>query len=242
MNHGTLSSAADQATALSYPVKIAREFLSVISNLPTTAIEAHGPSMELKIYEIASSVTDAIVNSSANPLVAIERPRDILHQLYRILSSCRGGNEILVEMLRNRIPQVQIVPQLSIEPSVCRAIEDVDDTWMADHGPFSSFTSRLNRLEGSAVYECEGQLQLGEEEFSESRDRDQQAAKQRFQTLPWQLQSADGQVQAPASPRSLYEQPQNFGGGFDMSNSDPWDPLPDGMPDFPTASPVSQLL
>lgn len=32
-------------TSLSHPIQIAQEFLSVISKLPTTAIEAHGPSI-----------------------------------------------------------------------------------------------------------------------------------------------------------------------------------------------------
>jgi hypothetical protein len=34
-----------QVTTRSYPIQIAREFLTVISKLPSTAIEAHGPSI-----------------------------------------------------------------------------------------------------------------------------------------------------------------------------------------------------
>ena len=45
MNHGRLSSTSDQVTSLSHPIQIAKEFLGVISQLPNTAIEAHGPSM-----------------------------------------------------------------------------------------------------------------------------------------------------------------------------------------------------
>jgi hypothetical protein len=45
-NHGLLSSKSNnQLTSLSYPVQIAKEFLDVISQLPASAIEAHGPSM-----------------------------------------------------------------------------------------------------------------------------------------------------------------------------------------------------
>lgn len=43
MNHGR--DVSDQVTSLSHPIQIAKEFLGVISQLPNTAIEAHGPSM-----------------------------------------------------------------------------------------------------------------------------------------------------------------------------------------------------
>ena len=36
---------SNQPTSLSHPIQIAKEFLTVISKLPTTAIEAHGPSI-----------------------------------------------------------------------------------------------------------------------------------------------------------------------------------------------------
>jgi hypothetical protein len=39
------NSNANHATSLSHPIQIAREFLAVISKLPTTAIESHGPSI-----------------------------------------------------------------------------------------------------------------------------------------------------------------------------------------------------
>ena len=39
------NSNADQANSLPHPLQIASEFLAVIRKLPTTAIEAHGPSI-----------------------------------------------------------------------------------------------------------------------------------------------------------------------------------------------------
>lgn len=43
VDHGLLSSiSADQVTSLSYPFQIAKEFLSMISHIPNSAIEAHG--------------------------------------------------------------------------------------------------------------------------------------------------------------------------------------------------------
>jgi len=70
-------------------------------------------AQELKIYEIASSVTDAIARSalaggnSWDSPSSTDRPGDILNQLHRILSSCRGGNKTLVSMLCNKIAEVQ---------------------------------------------------------------------------------------------------------------------------------------
>jgi hypothetical protein len=39
------NSGSDHVTSLSHPIQIAQEFLSVISKLPTAAIESHGPSI-----------------------------------------------------------------------------------------------------------------------------------------------------------------------------------------------------
>lgn len=39
------NSNSDQGTSLSQPIQIANEFLAVIAKLPSTAIEAHGPSI-----------------------------------------------------------------------------------------------------------------------------------------------------------------------------------------------------
>jgi hypothetical protein len=39
------NSGSDHATSLSHPIQIAQEFLTVISKLPTAAIESHGPSI-----------------------------------------------------------------------------------------------------------------------------------------------------------------------------------------------------
>ena len=42
---GYQPSSSNPETSLEYPIQIAKEFLAIISDLPTTAIEAHGPSM-----------------------------------------------------------------------------------------------------------------------------------------------------------------------------------------------------
>jgi hypothetical protein len=109
MSRGPPSS-SNAETSTAYPVQIAKEFLAVVAKLPITAIEAHGPSMEHKLYEIACAVVDSISRSrsdtSSSPWEG-ESPRAVLDQLQRILSSCRGGNTVLVERLQDRISEIE---------------------------------------------------------------------------------------------------------------------------------------
>jgi hypothetical protein len=126
MNHGRLAWPSDPITSLSHPIQIAKEFLGLISQLPSTAIEAHGPSMEFKIYEIASAVTDAVANSADVPWASPDPPVEILDQLCKVLASVRGGNKTLVSMLCRKISQIQGGPQMMSEPSQPR-VEELDD-------------------------------------------------------------------------------------------------------------------
>lgn len=118
----TASSHYQQTTIAAGPYRIVNDFLSHISHYSKTALEAHGPTIELKIYEIASALTDALasnldllrnVNSgSPNPSgpAGVEvniRPVDMLVQLQRLLASSRGGNKPLLTLLCARIAEVE---------------------------------------------------------------------------------------------------------------------------------------
>ncbi|KAK1636489.1 fungal-specific transcription factor [Colletotrichum phormii] len=130
MNHGRAWSSNgnnNTVTSLSHPIQIAKEFLQLISQLPSTAIEAHGPGIEFKIYEIASAVTDAVANNFRLPRTSTDGPRDILLQLQRVLASCRGGNKALLEMLCARIAEVQDGPLLIMNRSPTSRVQEVDD-------------------------------------------------------------------------------------------------------------------
>jgi hypothetical protein len=134
-NHGPVSAVNDdKVTYCSHPFQIAKDFLGVVCRLPQAAMEAHGPSMELKIYEIASSVTEAIASiSRVSSRQSMNRPREILNQLHTILSSCRGGNQQLVSQLRTKISQVQGTQPMLIGPS-SRIIEEAEAVWEAEEG------------------------------------------------------------------------------------------------------------
>lgn len=103
------------------PYRIVNDFLSHISHYSKTALEAHGPTIELKIFEIASALTDALaanldlLRTSAGMQA---RPVDMLIQLQRLLASSRGGNKTLLTLLCARIAKVEGVgsPELSASP------------------------------------------------------------------------------------------------------------------------------
>ncbi|KAF5982324.1 sucrose utilization SUC1 [Fusarium coicis] len=85
------------------PMNIAKDFLSLVSELPKAALESHGPTLEFKTFEIATAVIDAIASD-----VSIQRDQSgpILHQLRDILSSCRGGNRTLLSLLTIRMDAI----------------------------------------------------------------------------------------------------------------------------------------
>ncbi|KAK7422924.1 Voltage-gated potassium channel subunit beta-2 [Neonectria magnoliae] len=97
------------------PVSIAKDFLALVSQLPATALESHGPTLaschihytrsntllicvqEFKTFEIATAVIDAI--ASNHPAAVTDQPGPILRRLRDILSSSRGGNRTLLSLL-----------------------------------------------------------------------------------------------------------------------------------------------
>ncbi|KAF5612918.1 sucrose utilization SUC1 [Fusarium subglutinans] len=85
------------------PIHIAKDFLSLVSELPKAALESHGPTLEFKTFEIATAVIDAIASDHS---IQIDQSGPILHQLRDILSSCRGGNRTLLSLLTIRMDAI----------------------------------------------------------------------------------------------------------------------------------------
>ncbi|KAK2040554.1 fungal-specific transcription factor domain-containing protein [Colletotrichum somersetense] len=165
MNHGRAWSSGsysnnnnNNVTSLSHPIQIAKEFLQLISQLPSTAIEAHGPGIEFKIYEIASAVTDAVANNFRLPRSSTDGPRDILLQLQGVLASCRGGNKALLEMLCARIAEVQHGPLLAMSKTLTPRVQEVDDDQWRNEGAATTndqasvFTATNNMLNSNQTY------------------------------------------------------------------------------------------
>ncbi|KAK4191024.1 major facilitator superfamily domain-containing protein [Podospora australis] len=95
------------ASVIASPIQIAQELLDDISKLPNAALEAHGPGIEFKVFEIASAVADSLNFVNANP-------GDILLRLQRFLATSRGGNINLLGLLSARIAQREPSPSYSI--------------------------------------------------------------------------------------------------------------------------------
>ncbi|KAK4463069.1 hypothetical protein QBC42DRAFT_345890 [Cladorrhinum samala] len=104
------------AAAIAGPVQIAQQLLEDISRLPRTALEAHGPGLEFKIYEIASAVADSLNFSDPHP-------SDILLRLQRFLATSRGGNTNLAALLAARIAQSQLPPEVQ-QPELSYGAEE----------------------------------------------------------------------------------------------------------------------
>ncbi|PWY95257.1 C6 transcription factor [Aspergillus sclerotioniger CBS 115572] len=99
-------------TSPSFPILVAKELLNIVSQLPRAAIEAHGLGMELKLYEIASSLADAVIDLAMLPRAPTwdneSRPSNILARLHSILFTFRGGgNKELAELLYKKMADAQ---------------------------------------------------------------------------------------------------------------------------------------
>ncbi|KAE8370856.1 fungal-specific transcription factor domain-containing protein [Aspergillus caelatus] len=108
------SPSADQSMSRCFPLNVAQELVNIVSQLPRSAVEAHGLGMELKIYEVANSLADAIKDLAVLPLSpewdGESRPNYILSRLHSILSTFRGGgNKKLIDLLYQKMAEVQVV-------------------------------------------------------------------------------------------------------------------------------------
>ncbi|KAK4225998.1 major facilitator superfamily domain-containing protein [Podospora fimiseda] len=102
------------------PVQIAQDLLDEISRLPNTALEAHGPGIEFKIYEIASAVADSLN-------LANSRPSDILVRLQRFLA---GNTNLLGRLAARMEPLSRVVeedPDSPWESLIAAAEQQSDD-------------------------------------------------------------------------------------------------------------------
>ncbi|KAK0745640.1 hypothetical protein B0T18DRAFT_326731 [Schizothecium vesticola] len=114
------------------PIQIAQEFLDFISQLPSAALEAHGPTIEFKVFEIASAVADCLASHLNFPIAspADSRPGLILERLRNILETSRGGNGGLLSLLSARIAQAELSAldlSLAPRPASARYIEDITE-------------------------------------------------------------------------------------------------------------------
>ncbi|KAK3313275.1 hypothetical protein B0H66DRAFT_565746 [Apodospora peruviana] len=140
------------------PLQIAQEFLDFISLLPSAALEAHGPAIEFKVYEIASAVADSVTGrlnttTSSLSMPVNVQPSDILIRLQRILATSRGGNSSLLGRLTTRIAQLKVppsymttglIPGPTEQPTIVEVIEEDDE--VAEYAWSSSLNLNSGQL------------------------------------------------------------------------------------------------
>ncbi|KAF2129317.1 hypothetical protein P153DRAFT_290769 [Dothidotthia symphoricarpi CBS 119687] len=91
--------------SFTFPAQVAQTVLSNLSNLSKQSIEAHGPGMEAKLFDVANSLADVMmIMPSLNHESHFEfGPRDLIHSLSQVLSSFRGGNPAVMSILQEKM-------------------------------------------------------------------------------------------------------------------------------------------
>ncbi|KAL4758322.1 Zn(II)2Cys6 transcription factor [Aspergillus foveolatus] len=106
-----------------FPLMVGRDLVSVVYRLPRVALQAHGLGMQLKLYEIATSLADAVTSTATVPDTSRwdqeSRPSNILTRLHSILSALTGGeNSTLVDILYGKIAQAHYMHSTPILPAL----------------------------------------------------------------------------------------------------------------------------
>ncbi|TPX17548.1 uncharacterized protein E0L32_012141 [Thyridium curvatum] len=96
----------DQGLSVSFPMSVGRDLLSNLTTLSSFALEAHGPGMMSKLFEVANTVADVMI--CAPDLTHVGNmhvgSRDILWALSSVLESLRAtGNPALLTVLREKV-------------------------------------------------------------------------------------------------------------------------------------------
>jgi hypothetical protein len=138
--------------SLSFPAQVAKTALSIVSSLSRESLEAHGPGMvscgllvsplncadvfqELKLFEITNSLADVMicVPSLMDGSNAGLGPRDVIHELCKLLASFRGGNPAVIAILRDKLVSTGLTvshPERLIE---YQELENDDQSGYPDH-------------------------------------------------------------------------------------------------------------
>ncbi|KAL6233620.1 fungal-specific transcription factor domain-containing protein [Aspergillus navahoensis] len=112
-----------------FPLVVGRDLVSVVYRLPRVALQAHGLGMQLKLYEIATSLADAVTSTAHVPDTSRwsqeSRPSSILMRLHSILSALTGGeSSTLVDILYGKIAQAHYMHSTTILPSLSNEIHE----------------------------------------------------------------------------------------------------------------------
>ncbi|KAI3399487.1 hypothetical protein diail_6749 [Diaporthe ilicicola] len=158
---------SERETHRSQPYRIVADFLSHICHCSKTALEAHGPTIELKIFEIASALTEYIYTLTTGSGMARDvantdiRPVEMLIKLQRLLASSRGGNKTLLTLLCARIAEVESVGSAKLVPNPTVETYEAGDDNVSD-ASFEAGLQALRRAPNSAHLDVDTMTRLND--------------------------------------------------------------------------------
>lgn len=122
------ASSTDGIRSVFFPISLAKDLLSNISTMSIDTLEAHGPGMELKLFEVTNSVADIItLNPAQTQHSSLQLgPQDILFHLTDIIGKFRGGNKTLLPLLQSRLSNIGLGS--AILPRITDVTYDSPDT------------------------------------------------------------------------------------------------------------------
>ena len=142
--------------SLMYPVDVAKDTLSFLSHVSLESLVAHGPGMELKIFEIANTLLDVInivPTLSTQSYLARQAPRDIFHALSCFLAEIGSKESSTIVLLQSKIAESDAVLN-----AIPRLVEFDHCTSSRDSGSFPETLSSDIRKDCTVVnlLSCEG--------------------------------------------------------------------------------------
>ncbi|CAD0109430.1 unnamed protein product [Aureobasidium uvarum] len=145
------ANSTDDIRSVFFPISLAKELLTNISAMSIDTLEAHGPGMELKLFEVTNSVADIItLNSVQSHTSTLEfGPQDILIHLTNIIGRFRGGNRTLLPILQSRLSGIGLGS--AVLPRITDVTYDSPDT----NREKSSIESNEAIMAGQSL--CDGQ-------------------------------------------------------------------------------------
>ncbi|KAH0362914.1 hypothetical protein KCU65_g7719, partial [Aureobasidium melanogenum] len=122
------ASSTDDIRSVFFPISLAKDLLSNISTMSIDTLEAHGPGMELKIFEVTNSVADIItLNPTQSQHSSLQLgPQAVLVHLTNIIGRFRGGNKTLLPLLQSRLSSIGL--GCPIPPRITDVTYDSPDT------------------------------------------------------------------------------------------------------------------
>ncbi|KAH6613913.1 hypothetical protein C7974DRAFT_321544 [Boeremia exigua] len=153
----------DNEFSFSFPAQVAQNVLSNLSSLSQQSVEAHGPGMESKLFDVANSLADVMI---IMPAMNHEShfgigPRDLIHSLSQVLSSFRGGNPAVISILQDKLTQLGMTvgsPQKLLELS---SPEEEKDEWHGERSMSAPSTYSPSYPSGTPISPYPPNINIG---------------------------------------------------------------------------------